>query len=130
VCLERLSKELWTNGETSERSISEGQTNTSGVSPQSQISSIGSSTPLRTCIRVVEKSTMYLRCRFFYNSDTLSTKPTNSYVGPYNVSTLSIFRQRRYVVDVWNLYATCTQLVGKLVKFCTNLHTLNFLAFK
>ncbi len=40
--VERLSKELWTNGETSERSISEGQTNTSGVSPQSRISSIGS----------------------------------------------------------------------------------------
>ena len=34
------------NGETSERSISEGQTNTSGFSPQSQISSIGSPTPL------------------------------------------------------------------------------------
>ena len=46
MCLERLSKELWANGETSERSISEGETNTSGVSPQSRISSIGSPTPL------------------------------------------------------------------------------------
>ena len=73
---------------------------------------------------------MLLQCRFFYNSDALSTKPTNSYVGPYNVDTLSIFRQRRYVVDVWNMYGACTELVSKLVKFCTNLHTLIFLAFK
>ena len=72
-----------------------------------------------------------LPCQFFDNSDTLSTKTTNSYVGPYNVSTLSIFLlQHGYKFGARNLYATCTQLVRKLVKFCTNLHTLYFLAFK
>jgi hypothetical protein len=56
-----------------------------------------------------------LRCQFFDNSDTLSTKTTNSYVGPYNVSTLSIFLLCTTRIQVWctelvrNLYATCTQ---------------------
>jgi hypothetical protein len=41
--------------------------------------------------------------------------------GP-NVSTLSIFLQHGYKFGVW--------LICKLVKFCTNLHTLNFSALK
>jgi hypothetical protein len=36
-------------------------------------------------IRVVEKSTTLWSCRKIYNSDALSTKPTNSYVSIYNV---------------------------------------------
>ena len=54
----------------------------------------------------------------------------NSYVGPYNVLTLSIFLQLGYKFGVWNMYATSTERVGKLVKFCTNLHMLIYLAFK
>jgi hypothetical protein len=50
----------------------------------------------------------------------------NSYVGPYNVLTLSIFLQLGYKFGVWNMYGACTELVSKLVKFCTNLHTLFF----
>ena len=83
-----------------------------------------------TCKTLVKKLTTYLRCLFFDNSDTLSTKTTNSYVGPYNISTLSIFLQHRYKFGLWNMYTTCTELAGKLVKFCTNLHTLIFLGFK
>ena len=44
-----------------------------------------------TCIKFVQTSTMHLCCQFFYNSDTFSTKSMISYVGPYNVSALSIF---------------------------------------
>ena len=75
---------------------------------------------------------MYLCCRKIDNVSTLSTflqlgytqyKINEFLCRPLQRITLSMF-------GVWNLYETCTELVRKLVKFCTNLHTLNFLAFK
>ena len=85
------------------------------------------------CIRVAQKCATVVRCTFLCNSDAHSMKFTNSSVGMYNAKPLHKNVQRRTVAHAQmctELAQMCTELAHKLVQFCTNLHALNFLAFK